>query len=107
MENTLYSRTLVSRRDSVDGETPTTLSVTKELNCWIVWLESYHTGTVALHVERHNRDKAIEKAVLWPVTGLPDGAMEGGGERHLTASMKICTPPATATVIAATLSFTW
>ena len=62
MKNIIYSKTVITARNSEDGETPTQVFVTEENNGYFVWLDSYSTGPKLLGYE-WDRNNAIEKAV--------------------------------------------
>jgi hypothetical protein len=64
MKNILFNKTLISRKDSVDGETPFQLCLTEEVNGFAVFTSGYSTGTTLIKFfSEGERDKAIEWAV--------------------------------------------
>ena len=63
MNNILYSGTVISATDSIDGESPTCVLVTQEVNGFALWLQDYD-GTKCLSFNPHvGRDLLLEKAV--------------------------------------------
>lgn len=62
MENICYSRTIKAAVKSPDGETPTMVRVTKEVNGFAVFYSSFEVGNM-LVLWNTNRDKTIEFAV--------------------------------------------
>jgi hypothetical protein len=63
MKNILYKRTITWAANAPDGESPTILYLTEEVNFWAVTMDGYHHNHALLHIETHDKDKAIEKAV--------------------------------------------
>ena len=63
MENDIYRKTIVPSRESQDGESPTVLYVTKEVNGYGVFLTGYHVDYGTLLKWFSSRDDAIEYGV--------------------------------------------
>lgn len=57
-----YQRTLVGAPQSEDGETPTTIQVTKEVNFYALTLTSCD-GLLVLGTDRYSPNRLIEQAV--------------------------------------------
>jgi hypothetical protein len=55
-----YQRTLVAAADATDGLTPTLLTVTRELNAFMLWYTSYEKSYV---LAQGTREDMIELAV--------------------------------------------
>lgn len=62
MKNVLYRKVVVPATKSPDGESPSVVTVTEEVNGFAVFFESYDDGTNFLEWFR-NRDEAIEYGV--------------------------------------------
>jgi len=64
MQNVIYNRTTVPARKAPDGETPTQIVVTEEVNLYCVWRLSYE-GTELLGTYHGGscREFALEDAV--------------------------------------------
>ena len=63
MKNVLYMKTIKFAQQAADGETPTSVYVTEEVNFYAVWLEGHDYHRALLHIEPVNRNAAIEKGV--------------------------------------------
>lgn len=65
MENLIYRKIIVPASDLADGETPTELTLTKEVNGYLILLSSHSSpcGEVRAWYPCYLRDDAIESAV--------------------------------------------
>lgn len=63
MENVIYKTIVIPAKESQDGESPTILYVTKEVNGFLLLRESYDGGTEVLDYNTYNGYGLIEKAV--------------------------------------------
>lgn len=65
MNNVIYRGIVVPACEATDGETPTSVFVTEEVNLFVVWFESFESGTKVLKwfYNNNNRNMAIEHAV--------------------------------------------
>jgi len=64
MNNEIYCGTIISARDSQDGESPTTISVTQENNGLAIWRSSFEEGSVCVKILPYAlKDAMIEEAV--------------------------------------------
>lgn len=67
MDNEIYCRTIVPLSKSSDGETPSQIIVTKEVNCYLVWMRTaelgYHILCTFSTMIFNAREDAIEYAV--------------------------------------------
>jgi hypothetical protein len=64
MNNVLYTGVIIPAKDSADGDSPTTICVTREANGLAIWRSSYEEGTVCVKHELYpNTDDLIEEAV--------------------------------------------
>ena len=59
----IYRSIIVDADKSPDGETPTEIVVTQEVNTLLVWLCGHNEGSQIIHSDKWNRDAAIEWAV--------------------------------------------
>jgi hypothetical protein len=63
-DSVIYSKTILTCKESEDGETPTQVVLTEEKNCYIIWLEGFNYSNHVLEVcSFFYKDRAIEKAV--------------------------------------------
>ena len=63
-KNVLYKKNIVPAAQSPDGETPTAIWVTEEVNGYAVWLTGHDEGTILLdHFHYPGKDAAIEAGV--------------------------------------------
>lgn len=64
MENVLYRGIIIPAGKAADGETPTSVIVTREANGVAIWRESCEEGLTCVKHEMYARDDAyIEEAV--------------------------------------------
>ena len=64
MKNIIYTAIIVPAKNAPDGETPFQIILTEEANGYAIWESSYEKANIAPIQWWHNRDKAIEAAVL-------------------------------------------
>lgn len=62
LRNVIYRSVIVPAHEAEDGETPSIVSLTQEVNCFLLWYQSHEAGTVVWD-NFPDRDKAIEAAV--------------------------------------------
>jgi hypothetical protein len=63
MENVIYSKLIVPMRESHDGETPTQIELTEEINCFLLWRTGYDGNVLLNNWDKYSRTEAIEEAV--------------------------------------------
>lgn len=64
MNNVLYEGVIVPARDSQDGESATSICVTRESNGLAIWRYSFEEGAVCVKIEPYATKNAfIEEAV--------------------------------------------
>ena len=63
MENVIYKAIVLEAAKSEDGESPTILYVTKEVNGWLLLRDSYDGGTEVIDFSPYSGFGLIEKAV--------------------------------------------
>ena len=64
MQNEIYAKTVTPARDSADGETPTRVVLTEEVNGYAIWLQGHeYEGALLYFATSALRSAAIERAV--------------------------------------------